>query len=435
MIELEERLVAIEVKAAGKPVPSDARHLRAFLDEYGDAVHGSLPLDDGDDCHPLEDRVAVAPWWRVIRTSCSSRSEAASLRWRPNVSSETSSLSRRSSATSPSGTRDPGVRPAARHGARWPWYSWHRSGDMALPTYDQLIEPLLRHLATVPEGVRVAEAREAVAARVGVSSADRQLLLPSRNQPVYDNRVGWAHDRLKRAGLSTSARRGFWMLTERGHKYLEAHPLPLTPEEIDQLATVERGSRLRAKDAAPELDAPPTLDPVQDRQSPDERIESALAELRDAVSRELLTLIGDAPPEFFEVLVLELLHAIGYGTSKADVQRVGRSGDGGIDGVISLDKLGLEKVYVQAKRWQNNVGRPDVQSFFGALAGRRAKKGVFITTAGFTREARDFAQSVSDSIVLVDGERLTALMIEHGVGVSHQPLRVPHVDHDYFEEL
>ena len=257
---------------------------------------------------------------------------------------------------------------------------------------------------------------------------------PPRDQPVYDNRVGWAHDRLKRAGLSTSARRGFWMLTERGHKYVKAHPEPLTADEVDQLATVEKGSRLRPKEPSGEDRAPPEAEALQDRQSPDERIDAALAELEEAVSRELLALIGAAPPAFFETLVLRLLHAMGYGTSKADLQRVGGTGDGGVDGIISLDRLGLEKVYVQAKRWQSNVGRPDVQAFFGALAGRRAKKGVFITTSGFTREAREFAESVSDSIVLVDGARLTALMIEHGVGVTPKIVRVPRVDSDFFED-
>ena len=259
-------------------------------------------------------------------------------------------------------------------------------------------------------------------------------MLPSRQQPIYDNRVGWAHDRLKRAGLSTSARRGFWMLTERGRKYLKAHPNPLTKEELDELTEVEKGSRLRPKEAVLEATSQIESAPAEDRRSPDERIEAAIAELNQAVARELLELIGQSPPEFFEALVLDLLHSLGYGTSRSDVQRVGKSGDGGIDGIISLDRLGLEKVYVQAKRWQNNVGRPDVQGFFGALAGRRAKKGVFITTSSFSREAREFAESVSDSIVLVDGARLTALMIEHGVGVTHKPLKVPHVDSDYFED-
>ena len=141
------------------------------------------------------------------------------------------------------------------------------------------------------------------------------------------------------------------------------------------------------------------------------------------------------PPGFFEILVLDLLHAMGYGTRRDDLRRVGGSGDGGIDGIITLDKLGLEKVYVQAKRWTNTVGRPDIQAFYGALAGRHARKGVFITTSTYSREATEFADSVSDSIVLVDGRLLANLMIEHRVGVDHErTIRIPRLDSDYFDD-
>ena len=176
----------------------------------------------------------------------------------------------------------------------------------------------------------------------------------------------------------------------------------------------------------------PPLSGIQ--QSPEERIDLAVKEIEKAVARELLDRILQAPPEFFEELVLELLHKLGYGTSETDLQRVGGSGDAGIDGIISLDKLGFEKVYVQAKRWQGSVGRPEVQGFFGALAGRRAKKGVFITTSSFTREALDYGAQVSENVVLIDGARLTSLMIEYGVGVTHhRVIRLPRVDGDYFE--
>jgi restriction system protein len=138
-------------------------------------------------------------------------------------------------------------------------------------------------------------------------------------------------------------------------------------------------------------------------------------------------------PQHFEAIVLDLLYRMGYGTSREDLQRVGGVGDGGIDGVISLDRLGLEKVYVQAKRWQGSVGRPEVQAFYGALAGQRANKGVFITTSSFTQQAIDFARSV-ERIVLVDGEKLAGLMTEHGVGVTLRPVKIPKLDSDYFDE-
>jgi restriction system protein len=167
--------------------------------------------------------------------------------------------------------------------------------------------------------------------------------------------------------------------------------------------------------------------------SPDDRLEAAVAELRATTSAELLETLSRVSPTFFETIVLDVLHKLGYGTSRGDLQRVGRSGDGGIDGVISLDRLGLEKVYVQAKRWQNSVGRPEVQGFYGALAGQRATKGVFITTSTFTAQAVDFAKSV-ERVVLVDGTKLADLMIDFEVGVSMRPVRVPKLDTDYFEE-
>jgi restriction system protein len=151
------------------------------------------------------------------------------------------------------------------------------------------------------------------------------------------------------------------------------------------------------------------------------------------VVSELLDVLLQVSPEYFETIVLDLLHKMGYGTSRADLVRVGRSGDGGIDGIISLDRLGLEKVYVQAKRWQNSVGRPEVQAFFGAIAGNHATKGVLITTASFSQQAIGYAGTV-DGVVLVDGSKLADLMIEHEVGVTSRPVRVPKIDSDYFEE-
>ena len=166
--------------------------------------------------------------------------------------------------------------------------------------------------------------------------------------------------------------------------------------------------------------------------SPDDRLEQALGELKQSVAAELLEVLSQVSPQYFETIVLDLLHRMGYGASRADLQRVGGVGDGGIDGVISLDRLGLEKVYVQAKRWQGSVGRPDVQGFYGALAGQRANKGVFITTSTFSPQALEFARSV-ERIVLIDGAKLAELMIEHEVGVTLRPVKVPKLDSDYFE--
>jgi len=307
---------------------------------------------------------------------------------------------------------------------------------MSVPTYDKFIEPVLRFLATRQGEVRAADAHEAAATALEISEQDKDELLPSGTQPVYKNRAGWAHDRLKRAGLSRSPRRGYWQLTEEGRQYVAQHPAPLKTQEVEQLAIGYIDVRLRPPPSGESLAAvavAPLLNASAAVSSPDERLGEALAELRRSVAGELLETLSSVSPGFFELIVLELLHRMGYGASRADLQRVGGSGDGGIDGIISLDKLGLEKVYVQAKRWQNVVGRPEIQAFYGALAGQRANKGVFITTSGYTAQAIEFARSV-ERIVLVDGPRLAELMIDHEVGVSAKTIKVPKLDSDYFDE-
>ena len=304
---------------------------------------------------------------------------------------------------------------------------------MAVPTYDKFIEPILRFLAASPNGVAAKDAHEAAAAKLHLSDADRQELLPSGHQPVYKNRAGWAHDRLKRAGLSSSPRRGYWQLTPQGIQYAKDHVSPLPPTEIESLAVGFMDVRLRPVGAEPPAVTLESSENIPSLASPDDRLGQALSELRSAVASELLESLATVSPTFFESIVLDLLHRMGYGASRSDLQRVGGSGDGGIDGIISLDKLGLEKVYVQAKRWQQAVGRPEIQAFYGALAGQRATKGVFITTSGYTAQALDFARSV-EKIVLVDGARLAELMIDHQVGVSSRTLFVPKLDSDYFDE-
>lgn len=307
---------------------------------------------------------------------------------------------------------------------------------MAVPTYDKFIEPILRYLAAKPGGALARDAHEAAAQALTVSEADRQELLPSGTQPIYKNRAGWAHDRLKRAGLSSSPRRGYWQLTDQGLAFATSHPAPLSSKDVEQLAVGFMDVRLRPAStveslASPSLGQPSS--PASAVASPDDRLGEAVSELRRSVAAELLDTLGSVSPSFFETIVLDLLHRMGYGASRADLQRVGGSGDGGIDGIISLDKLGLEKVYVQAKRWQQTVGRPEVQAFYGALAGQRANKGVFITTSGYTAQAVEFARSL-ERIVLVDGPRLAELMMDNEVGVSARTIKVPKIDSDYFDE-
>lgn len=242
--------------------------------------------------------------------------------------------------------------------------------DSTLPPQAAFHHAVLRHLARCPDGDRRQHIHEAIPDLLGLSEAQRTERLANLPHLRYRHRSGWAL-------------------------------LARYPDGFDE----ETGRRVI-------------------REGRNE------GQGQDIVGGG----IAQAPPPFFEGLVLDLLHALGYGASDEDLERVGHSGDGGIDGVISLDKLGFERVYVQAKRWQGSVGRPEVQAFYGALAGRRARKGVFITTSSFTREAREFASQVAESIILIDGARLTSLMIEHGVGVSHyRVLRLPKVDDDCFD--
>lgn len=303
---------------------------------------------------------------------------------------------------------------------------------MGIPTFDQFIEPLLRFLTTQREGALARDVYEAVANAVQLSEQERAALLPSQTQQVYKNRIGWAHNRLKRAGLSSSAKRGLWCLTDKGFSFASSHPYPLSADQLSHLVVGYLDVRLKEASSEPGILIKHS-EIQNETASPEERLGEAVKEIRESVAADLLETLSKVSPTYFETIVLDLLHKMGYGANRDDLQRVGGSGDAGIDGVISLDKLGLEKVYVQAKRWQSSVGRPEIQGFYGALAGQRATKGVFITTSYYTVQAIDFAKSV-ERIVLVDGIKLAELMIDHEVGVSSRVLKIPKFDSDYFED-
>ncbi len=318
---------------------------------------------------------------------------------------------------------------------------------MEVPTYDQLIHPLLVILGRHDEPVKARQARTELADHMQLSPEVRAAMLPSGAQSVFDNRTGWAHDRLKRASLSRSARRGFWQLTEDGRSMLARFP-DAFPEEV--LAEISRvGSASKVPDAVRHAAATVRTEQrttksnttaVPDEvltKSPRERLEAAHGDLIDQLVDELLEQVRATDPSFFEKLVLDLLHAMGYGVSRQALSQVGQSGDGGIDGIVNLDQLGLQKVYVQAKRWNggNTVGRPEIQAFYGALAERRATYGVFITTSALSKPAMAAATTLSDTLVLIDGQRLVRLMIDHNVGVSAvSTFSVKRLDSDYFAD-
>jgi restriction system protein len=277
------------------------------------------------------------------------------------------------------------------------------------------------------------EAREALAAQFGLSQADRDEPLPSGNQSKFSNRVAWAKSYLQEAGLLTSPKRGYFQIAPRGEKVLVSPPgkidikfLEQYPEFIE-FRTPKTASTTRA--------ALSTTEPT-DSDTPEEALEVAHQKINATLATDVLSRVKASSAEFFERLVVELLLRMGYGGSRADAgQAVGKSGDEGIDGVISEDRLGLDVVYLQAKKWDGTVGRPEIQKFVGALHGKRAKKGVFISTGSFSSEAAAYVEHIDPKVVLIDGKRLAQLMIDFEVGVTaSRTYQVKRVDSDYFED-
>ena len=299
---------------------------------------------------------------------------------------------------------------------------------MAIPDFEKIMLPLLRFIADGQEHT-LREAIDGLASEFGLSAEEREALLPSGKQATFDNRVGWARTYMKKAGLVESTGRGRFRVTDRGQKVLVSSPSAI---DVDFLMQFPEFAAFRRTPVRTALKDPATQAPVQ---TPEEVLENSYLTLREELALELLDRIRACSPRFFERLVLDLLVAMGYGGSRRDaVEAVGGSGDQGIDGVIKEDKLGLDVVYVQAKRWDGNVGRPVVQAFAGSLEGQRARKGILITTSQFTPEARDYVGRIEKKIVLIDGLMLAELMIDHGVGVAELATYVvKRIDTDYFE--
>jgi len=306
---------------------------------------------------------------------------------------------------------------------------------MAVPDYQSLMLPLLRLAAKKGIEISTSEAVEALAAELSLSDEDLKEMLPSGIQSTFVNRVGWASTYMKKAGLLEATRRGFYRITDRGRDLLKNQPEAINVKLLKQYPEFLEFQRLkgtRGGDKATRPKGTADLSVI----TPSEELESAYENLRDELADELLSRLKKISPSFFERVVVELLVKMGYGGSRADAGKaIGRSGDSGVDGIIKEDKLGLDVVYIQAKRWDNNpVGRPDVMQFAGALQAQRATKGIFITTSRFTDDARNYVSQIGSKIVLIDGEQLTNLMIEYAVGVSTvSSYPVKKVDSDYFE--
>lgn len=303
---------------------------------------------------------------------------------------------------------------------------------MTIARFDLFIEPLLRLLAQHPGGIGTADAQRQLADQFSISEEERRQLLPSGVYPVYKSRIGWAHDRLKREGLSSSVRRGLWRITDKGLAYAKQHP-KLAQEEVARLARPTRSSVAGSDQSAVLLTG--TCDILD--LPPDERIHLALHEIRESLVRDVLQHIAARDPEFFERLVLQTLRAIGYGADEGSLEHSGSPGDDGIDGVISLDRLGLDQVYVQAKRYapDRKIHKEAIHGFIGALHLQGANKGVFITTSSFSLGAKRAGEEVRGlSLRLIDGDMLARLMIDHQVGVRHEAIPIPRLDLDFWEE-
>lgn len=305
---------------------------------------------------------------------------------------------------------------------------------MPIPDYQTLMLPVLQ-LSANGEVHKFAQAIEELASKFRLTDEERNELLPSGTQAVFNNRVGWARSYLKQAGLLDTPRRGYFTISQRGRELLATNPnridisvLEQFPEFID--------FKNRKKDKKDEDKTLVSQARTSTNETPEDALATAYSELRESLENEVLEAVMSSSPSFFERLVVDLLVKMGYGGNRQDAGRaLGKSGDGGIDGIIKEDQLGLDVIYIQAKRWDGSVGRPEIQKFAGALQGQRAKKGVFITTSTFSKEAEQYASVIDSRIILIDGERLGRLMVDHGVGVSTAGVyEVKKIDSDYFEE-
>jgi restriction system protein len=304
---------------------------------------------------------------------------------------------------------------------------------MTIPDYQTVMLPLLE-FASDGRTHTFRESVEHLAQVFRLSAEERAELLPSGRQPLFTNRVGWASFYLKKAGLLEKPHRGVFSITARGREVLAQRPERIDNAFLEQFSDFVE-FRTQSRKPRDSGGVPESAD-TQPVATPEEALEGAYQAIRQSLAQELLARVQACLPQFFERLVVELLVKMGYGGSRRDAgERIGQSGDGGIDGIIKEDRLGLDAIYIQAKRWQGSVGRPEIQKFVGALQGQRARKGVFITTSSFTTDATEYVSRIDTKVVLLDGNAIANLMIDFDVGVSvAAPYIVKRIDSDYFEE-
>jgi len=302
---------------------------------------------------------------------------------------------------------------------------------MAVPDFQSIMLPLLGLMGDGAEHA-LAEVIETLGDRLRLSAEEKKELLPSESDVKFDNRVRWAAFYLRKAGLLERTGRGKIRISERGHQVLQTKPGRIDVKFLKQFAEFQEFQKGTKKAESEDVN----VASEEAQSTPEETLEASYVNLRQTLAEDLIERVKKCPPKFFEKLVVDLLVSMGYGGSRKDAgQAVGQSGDDGIDGIIKEDKLGLDVVYLQAKRWEATVGRPTVQAFAGSLEGQRARKGVLITTSQFSQEAKDYVSRIEKKIILINGEELAQLMIDHGIGVTEvRTYSVRKMDLDYFGE-
>jgi len=301
---------------------------------------------------------------------------------------------------------------------------------MAVPDFQSFFKPLLEIAGDGKEHA-IKDARKIIASRMKLTEEDLKEMLPSGTQSKFDNRVAWAKIYLTKAKVLEAPRRAYFIITDRGrsllkegHDRIDVKILNRYPEFVE--FHTAKNDQLPSSSSS-------DISPIE---TPEETLQEAYQSIRNELATEILERIKGNSPQFFERLVVDIMVAIGYGGSHADAGKsIGQSGDEGIDGIIKEDRLGLDVIYLQAKRWAGTVGRPEIQKFVGALHGKRAKKGVFITTGTFSSDARSYVESINPKVILIDGKSLAELIIDYGLGTNIiAKYEIRRIDSDYFTE-
>jgi restriction system protein len=311
---------------------------------------------------------------------------------------------------------------------------------MPVPDFQSLMRPLLEAAKAAGGETSIKSLAPVIATTLNLNADDLAEMLPSGKQTAFMNRLHWAKTFLDRAKLVNSTRRGYFLITQRGADLLASTTASVSMKVLELYPEYAAWrAESTGKTGSSKSEFAQTSDPVEvQNQTPEEVIGQGVSTIEADIKKTLLERMQAASPAFFERVVVDLLVAMGFGGGKLQQALVtGKSGDGGIDGVVQQDALGLDAIYVQAKRYAtgNTVGRPDIQKFVGSMTGESATKGVFVTTSAFSAEAKSFIEKVQQRIVLIDGERFAELALRHGVGVrTRQTIEIKTIDEDYFED-